>query len=111
VGDGRFLEKVESMEEKRYPKMGEEDSFGCMHAEEPTGIASYTEMPIVDTVAFSSDIEELSDTFKEPLAGPSTYEEAIHRIEEAEQEIERAETYDWKDVLREARQRVKTVCN
>ena len=80
------------MEEKRYPKMEEEDGFGCMHAEEPIGIASYTELPV---------------TFKEPLAGPSTYEEAISRIEEAEQEIEMGETYDWKDVISEARQRVR----
>jgi len=81
------------MEEKRYPKIEEEDGFGCMHAEEPIGIASYTELPV---------------PFKEPLAGPSTYEEAISRIEEAEQEIEMGETYDWKDVISEARQRVKT---
>ena len=80
------------MEEKRYPKIEEEDGFGCMKAEEPIGIASYTELP---------------DTFKEPLAGPSTYEEAISRIEEAEQEIEMGETYDWKDVISEARQRVR----
>lgn len=80
------------MEEKRYPKIEEEDGFGCMHAEEPIGIASYTELPV---------------TFKEPLAGPSTYEEAISRIEEAEQEIEMGETYDWKDVISEARQRVR----
>ena len=64
------------MEEKRYPKMEEEDGFGCMHAEEPMGMVSYTEI--------------------------------ISRIEEAEQEIERGETYDWDDVLSEARQRVKT---
>lgn len=95
------------MEEKRYPKIEEEDGFGCMKAEEPMGAASYTEMPIVDTVTISSEVEELPDTFKEPLAGPSTYEEAISRIEEAEQEIEMGETYDWKDVISEARQRVR----
>ena len=53
-----------------------EDGFGCMNAEEPMGMVSYTEI--------------------------------ISRIGEAEQEIERGETYDWDDVLSEARQRVKT---
>lgn len=72
----RYAYTVGTMEEKRYPKMEEEDGFGCMHAEEPMGMVSYTEI--------------------------------ISRIKEAEQEIERGETYDWDDVLSEARQRVKT---
>ncbi len=96
------------MEEKRYPKIEEEDGFGCMHAEEPMGMVSYTEMPTVDTVAVGGEVEELPKGLNEPFAGPSTHEEAISRIKEAEQEIERGETYDWKDVLSEARQRVKT---
>lgn len=41
--------------------------------------------------------------------GMVSYTEIISRIEEAEQEIERGETYDWDDVLSEARQRVKTI--
>ena len=95
------------MEEKRYPIIEEEDGFGCMTAEEPMGVGTYTEMSSVDVVLTRGEDEELPQGFNEPFAGPSTYEEAIARIEEAEHEIERGETYDWEDVLSEARQRVR----
>ena len=87
--------------------MEEEDGFGCMNAEEPMGIVSYTKMPNVDVAAMGNEVDELPKGFNEPFAGPSTYDEAIARIKEAEQEIERGETYDWEDVLSEARQRVR----
>ena len=95
------------MEEKRYPRLEEEDGFGCMNAAESMEMRSYTEMSAVDVVIMRGGVEELPQGFNEPFAGLSTYEEAIARIEEAEREIERGETYDWEDVLSEAKQRVK----
>ena len=107
LGGGRSNIIVGNMEEKRYPRLEEEDGFGCMNAAEPMETRSYTEMSAVDVVIMRGGVEELPQGFNEPFAGPSTYEEAIARIEEAEREIERGETYDWEDVLSEAKQRVK----
>ena len=42
-----------------------------------------------------------------PILGPSTYEEAIVRIEEAEKEIDLDGGCSWEDVMFEARQRAK----
>ena len=107
MGGGRSNIIVGNMEEKRYPRLEEEDGFGCMNAAEPMETRSYTEMSAVDVVIMRGGVEELPQGFNEPFAGPSTYEEAIARVEEAEREIERGETYDWEDVLSEAKQRVK----
>jgi len=42
-----------------------------------------------------------------PLAGPSTFEEAIARIQEAETEIDNNGGHAWDEVMAEARQRVE----
>lgn len=41
-----------------------------------------------------------------PLAGPTSYEEAIARIEEAEREMDANEGVAWEDVMSEAMQKV-----
>ena len=90
------------MQEKRYPIIDEEDGYGCMKASEPMEAVAYDKVATYDV----EDDEDESNIIM-PFIGPSTCEEAIARIEEAEREIENGEVYDWEDVLKEARQRVR----
>jgi hypothetical protein len=91
------------MQEKRYPIIDEEDGYGCMKASEPMEAVAYNKAAAYDV---EDDIEDASNIIM-PFIGPSTCEEAIARIEEAEREIENGEVYDWEDVLAEARQRAR----
>lgn len=91
-----------NMEEKNYPIIEEEDGYGCMKAEEPTEALAYDKVAAYNV---KDGIEDANNTIM-PFIGPSTYEEAIARIEEAEREIEDGDVYEWEDVLKEARQRV-----
>lgn len=79
------------MEEKKYPKLDEEEN---------TGIASE---PIVEYKATGSGYEGaviddpiMSDDY-DPGIGPYTMEELNARIDEAEVFIEKAEKGDWSD--------------
>ncbi|MBQ8990724.1 MAG: hypothetical protein IJQ60_08870 [Prevotella sp.] len=92
------------MKEKRYPILDEEDGLGCMKAKEPIGALAYAET--TEDIDLLDDEDDNIDWDKMPLIGPATYEEAIAQIEAAEQEIANGEVYDWKDVLKEARQRI-----
>ena len=92
-----------SMKEKKYPKIEEEDGYGCMKASEPTEAGAYDK---VTTYGVDDGIEDANSIIM-PFIGPSTYEEAIARIEEAEREIENGDVYEWEDVLKEARLRAK----
>lgn len=91
------------MEEKKYPVIEEEDGYGCMKAAEPTEVVAYDK---VAAYHVEDGIEDANSIIM-PFIGPSTYEEAIARIEEAEREIEDGDVYEWEDVLKEARQRAK----
>ncbi len=87
------------MEKKRYPIIEEEDNSSVMTAAEPMGAVAMQE---IKTYTIE---EEPSTSYILPFIGPSTHEEAIRRIEEAEREIESGETYAWEDVLNEVRTR------
>ena len=69
---------------------------------EPVGVTSY-----------SSAIEERETLDWEgmPTIGPSTYEEAISRIEEAEREIDENGGFAWDEVIQTVRLRVKSYEN
>ena len=41
-----------------------------------------------------------------PLTGPSTYEEAVTRIEQAEREMDADDGASWEEVLSEAKDKV-----
>ena len=49
----------------------------------------------------------MSSDFSVPSAGPSTNEEAIARLEEAEHDIENGDVYDWEEVMAETGQRIR----
>ena len=89
------------MEEKKYPLIEEEDGYGCMKAAEPIESVTY------DKAAANGGEHNLEDahSMAMPFIGPSTYEEATVRIEEAERDIINGDVYEWEDVLKEARQR------
>ena len=67
----------------------------------------------VGATSYSSTVEEceILDWDDMPTIGPSTYEEAITRIEEAEQEIDENGGVAWEEVLQAARLRVKSYEN
>ena len=72
-----------------------------MKAAEPTEAVAYNKVA-------AYDVEDgIEDSIIMPYIGPSTDEEAISRIEEAEREIENGEVYEWEEVLKEARLRAK----
>ena len=74
-----------------------------MKAAEPTEAVAYNKVVAYDV---EDGIEDANSMIM-PFIGPSTDEEAIARIEEAEREIEDGDVYEWEDVLKEARQRAK----
>ena len=63
--------------------------------------------------SYSSAIEERETLDWEgmPTIGPSTYEEAISRIEEAEREIDENGGVAWDEVIQTVRLRVKSYEN
>ena len=67
----------------------------------------------VGAVSHSPAVEEceILDWEGMPTIGPSTYEEAISRIEEAEREIDENGGVAWEEVLQAARLRVKSYEN
>ena len=68
----------------------------------------------VGTTSYSSAIDKECEVLKwdkMPTIGPSTYEEAISRIEEAERDIDENGGVAWEDVIQAARLRVKNYEN
>ena len=83
------------MEEKRYPKLDEEENAGKVsepvveYAATGSGFTGTTEMECDDDPMMSDDYD--------PGIGPYSMEELNARIDEAEAAIERANQGDWSD--------------
>ena len=54
--------------------------------------------------SYSKNEKELMNSM--PLTGPSTYEEAVTRIEQAEREMDADDGASWEEVLSEAKDKV-----
>ena len=59
--------------------------------------------------SYSKNEKELMNSM--PLTGPSTYEEAVTRIEQAEREMDADDGASWEEVLSEAKDKVNNYAN
>ena len=77
------------MEEKRYPKLEEEESVGMVS--EPVATAVAPETQSTNVVTDDHDWIDDLDWDKFPILGPKTEEEAIARIDKFEEELAKGE--------------------
>ena len=94
------VENEDDMEEKRYPKLEDEESVG-MCCEPPAGYAA-TGSGYANTLSEENDL--LPDGF-DPGIGPYSMEELNARIDEAEVFIAQAEKGDWSNWVTEEQSR------
>lgn len=77
------------MEEKRYPKLEEEESVGMVS--EPVATAVAPETQSTNVVTDDHDWIDDLDWDKFPILGPKTEEEAIARIDKFEEKLAKGE--------------------
>jgi hypothetical protein len=73
------------MEEKKYPKIEEEDGYGTFTAAEPMGVPAYPKREFVGVLDCDEDI--LFDDGLIPSFGPKTTGQALNNLQKAERQF------------------------